>query len=430
MSKKEKKPLAIETAKRLITIYMKDTGESYKDITQGTIKGKLGNFYICINEQGFRLFKLSANQKEIIQEGQYHWNDFDSVTIDKFATTTLFNFSGKTLLDLKINMPNTFIQSINSQEHIKIEIVSRKWVNKILGFRSKKRWKMVTASIFYSFIALMFIGIANSEPSTEVTAISEPLPVENLAEEVSSNVEEPIEIPEESPTEFEAKLDIEQTDGQVTLTANTNAPDGSIFEMSVLNSNFDIESDFIEVKDGVAAVTFDLSTWDVGYLSAMVNFPFNYDENPQPEAIKTVYGTAGENMTGDLASANNIDGFNGGIQPITFPYPDEKTVKAQTDKIFNEAISEMISLSEGIIVEIMPRLGGNDWRLVDVIVSDNWYYSAPHEKERFAEQIGGLVQQIVLNSGKAEGSISVYFKDTYNKELATPKMLGGYKIKE
>ncbi|MGO4890270.1 hypothetical protein ACJ2A9_21185 [Anaerobacillus sp. MEB173] len=286
----------------------------------------------------------------------------------------------------------------------------------------KKVFKVLGASTLVFFIISVIVVPETTEET--IAEIDEP-EIEEPVEEVEEEVQEPEE--EVQPLELEGELSVKNTDGQITLTVNTNAPDGSIFELSVLNTEFDVESDFVEVKNGIAEVTFDISSWNYGYISAMASFPFNFEDNPQPDHIKEIYGETGEKMEGTLAVENHLNGKNGNFESVTLAYPDEETLAAKSKELFNEAIEEMKTLSEGVIVDIKPALG--DWKIVDVIVSDAWYYSQDYEKERFAEQIGGLVEKMVLNTGQAEGSIQVYFKDSYGKDVAKPKLFGGYDIK-
>lgn len=74
----------------------------------------------------------------------------------------------------------------------------------------------------------------------------------------------------------------------------------------------------------------------------------------------------------------------------------------------------------------------NERGIVSVTVSDTWYHSPEHDKERFAEQVSNTIKTLLISSEKVKSDdyISVYFYDTYGKELASPKLTGGYKIKK
>ncbi|WP_301109844.1 hypothetical protein [Sporosarcina sp.] len=217
--------------------------------------------------------------------------------------------------------------------------------------------------------------------------------------------------------------------GKIKVAIDTNIPDGSLLEVSLIDGNLNHKSGFVKVKDGIAETSFDIpSDWKPAHFAANAMFRFNLDEHPQPEDIKNIYGETGNKMTGDLASENQLGGKNAVFETVTVPYPSEEAVKTEQDKSFNQAIAEMKELGGGIILDVTPRQG--NWDIVNVVISDAWYYSPDHEKERFVDQIGELVMNLVNNSGKYEDLVSVYFVDSYGSDLATPKILGGWKLKK
>ena len=232
--------------------------------------------------------------------------------------------------------------------------------------------------------------------------------------------------------EVTGELDIKFKDDKVIATISTNAVDGSIFETAIMDGNFNMVSDFITIQNGVGVKEFDIpKEWEVGYISGSAMMRFNLDEHPQPDNVKEIYGQYGENLKGDFAVENNVNGHNVNLKVVTVAYPDEDTVKAKLDELFVKAMNELINTSNGIILNIQPHLRDGDWSSVAVTVSDAWYFSQDYEKERFAEQVGGAIQKIVTSAGRVKSGdlVSVYFYDAYGKELASPKLLGGYKIK-
>jgi hypothetical protein len=232
--------------------------------------------------------------------------------------------------------------------------------------------------------------------------------------------------------EVTGELDIKFKDDKVISTISTNAVDGSIFETAIMDGNFNMVSDFITIQNGVGVKEFDIpKEWEVGYISGSAMMRFNLDEHPQPDKVKKAYGENGEKLRGKFADENNVNGYNINLEIVTVPYPDEETVKAKLDELFVAAMNELINTSNGVIVNIQPHLRDGDWSSVAVTVSDAWYFSQDYEKERFAEQVGGAIQKIVTSAGRVKSGdlVSVYFYDAYGKELASPKLLGGYKIK-
>ncbi|CAH0347774.1 hypothetical protein [Bacillus sp. CECT 9360] len=111
----------------------------------------------------------------------------------------------------------------------------------------------------------------------------------------------------------------------------------------------------------------------------------------------------------------------------------EKEAKTRADSL-QKNFDELIKSSNGVIVGIIenpyaPEGTNDQW---NVILSDAWYNSQEHEKERFAETVGGTVESFVKGAGlvEMEDSVIVDFVDTYNKALAEERIImGGYKIK-
>lgn len=227
--------------------------------------------------------------------------------------------------------------------------------------------------------------------------------------------------------EVTGELLAEFKDNKIIVTINTNAIDGSIFETSFMDGYFNSVSDFIEIQNGIGTKEFDVpEEWDTGYVSGLAMMRFNLDEHPQTDAVKQMYGEYGEKITGKLAVENSLEGNNVNLDIITIPYPSETVVQEMLDEMYKNAMNELIEISDGVITGIKINDG-----IVNVTVSDSWYYSAEHEKERFAEQVSDTIKVILTNAQKVESdsSVPVYFYDAYEKELASPKLLGGYKIK-
>lgn len=93
-------------------------------------------------------------------------------------------------------------------------------------------------------------------------------------------------------------------------------------------------------------------------------------------------------------------------------------------------LDEIIAAMNGVILDIRANPYTEDWSQAEVIVSDDWYYSPEHEKERFAEMIGNTVKMAIYESGvkTKDEIILVKFYDAHYKELASEKLFGGYKI--
>lgn len=251
---------------------------------------------------------------------------------------------------------------------------------------------------------------------------------EAKAKNKEAEVKKKAEAEEKAILDFKGEMKLKTEEGKIHVSISSNVPDGGIFEVSVMDVNLNAVSEFLTIKGGVIEHTFDVSKWEPGEVAAMAMFRFNLDDHPQPDSIKAIYGQFGEKMTGALATDHHQNGKNGSIKTVTIAYPSEAAVKEKKAEQFTVALTEIIRVSNGIIVDISPRYNDANWNLVNVTVSDSWYYSAEHEKERFAEQVGSTVEKIIKNAGVSD-SANVYFVDTFGKTVAEPKLLGGYKIK-
>lgn len=283
-----------------------------------------------------------------------------------------------------------------------------------------KKWVRVIISLFFG---LVIIGTSLSDLDNDNTKNNS----ERKAKEKLSVETQKIE------TDITADLNVDIKDGKINVEITTNAIDGSIFEFFIIDNNMEIVTDLISVENGIAKTSLKVNeNWEPGYLATSASMRFNIEDHPQPNHVQEAYGKNGEKLEGELIRENNLDGYNIAIDVEPIAYPDIETAKNASKEKLDNAINEMINVSKGIIKSIQPSdLKNEDWRIVRVVVSDNWYYSEDYEKERFAEQIGEMVKKMVLSSGIVPDDkvISVYFYDSYNKELASPKTFGGYKIK-
>lgn len=238
---------------------------------------------------------------------------------------------------------------------------------------------------------------------------------------------------EEYNLEFSGDINLETNtnDDKIIMTINSNVPDGGIFELAIMNSSLNMKSDFIEIENGEIRKEFTIpNDWPVGYYSGLANFRFNLEEHPQPKKIQQIYGTKGENLKGDLITETTEGGYTANLKTETIAYPSQQAVDNKNNRIFNEKVNQFVEDTNGIILGIEKAF--DDWESVNVIVSDSWYYSAKHEKERFVDQVSSSVTKLLINTEKVNSDdyVQVYFKDTYGEILAEPKLFGGHEIKK
>lgn len=296
--------------------------------------------------------------------------------------------------------------------------------------KNKKQKLSIKSPIISLVLAMVLISVGTTidSPEKRTAGTSET----NGQIEAENEKEDEAQTINEYDTNITGDLDIKFKDNKAIVTIITNAVDGTIFETALMDGNLNMVSDYITVEGGKAIKEFDVNKdWETGYISGIAMMRFNLDDHPQPKEVKEAYGENGEKLKGDLIEENNLGGYNINFNSKTVAYPDENAVKEKQDELFFTALNELIDSSDGVIINVQPHFTKDDWSSVAVTISDSWYNSQEHEKERFAETIGDTVEKVVKNTEKVSGdkNITVYFYDTYQKELASPKIMGGYKIK-
>ncbi|MCM3713375.1 hypothetical protein M3202_04695 [Alkalihalobacillus oceani] len=174
--------------------------------------------YLVIVNDGFEIYEASKKVdggtevlKTIKLLHTKKWSEFTRVEIDKFAATTQYKFDDG--FTIKLYSDKDFRGEVEKSglDVVKLE---RKWYNKILGFRSKKRWKMVIASAGYFFIFLIFVAALTGGGETEEVAGQD-----DEIEEVSADIE-PNEETEDPPPVEEAEEPIEESEPEVPNAFN------------------------------------------------------------------------------------------------------------------------------------------------------------------------------------------------------------------
>lgn len=113
---------------------------------------------------------------------------------------------------------------------------------------------------------------------------------------------------------------------------------------------------------------------------------------------------------------------------------EEKVEVAAVEKQKNEnqekldaIIVDLVKSSDGAIKSIRPT-SGDDWIAVYVTLDNSWYLLSPQEKEYLVNETGPMYSSIITASGVTDYS-DVYFIDENGNTVASPKLLGGYKVK-
>ncbi|UDF17561.1 hypothetical protein LG951_05065 [Bacillus pumilus] len=154
MSEKKKK-----NHTQIIEEYIDHHGLNKGSLTSGSVKGygTLDIVLISVYDTGFDIFLLK--DETVSNLVSYNWSQFSQVEIDKFALSTEFSMLGEKEITLKITEDKHFYSQLE-KHNIKVIFKTRKWQNKLLGFRSQNKLKMTIATAIYLIaILLIFVPI-------------------------------------------------------------------------------------------------------------------------------------------------------------------------------------------------------------------------------------------------------------------------------
>ncbi|PGE00020.1 DUF3862 domain-containing protein [Bacillus pseudomycoides] len=154
--KNEKKPSDDKLAKQAIA-------RRYQNYTPiiiraGFEESKSG--YATITKDHIQLFDYDKSIDDVVSLVTHQISDYDNVTIDHFAIKSIFRFKGiNKTFELTAKEDGKKIESfIKNNTNLETHLIQRKFRNKILGFRSNTKWKMVVAIAVYLFIAVATIS--------------------------------------------------------------------------------------------------------------------------------------------------------------------------------------------------------------------------------------------------------------------------------
>ncbi|MFC7321063.1 thermonuclease family protein [Halobacillus campisalis] len=114
----------------------------------GLYKSNEPNQYSAITQTG--IFAYSYQKGKLIELEQTHWKKITRASIDFRAMSTLLALNGKVYKI--INNSKKVLRTAEEKCNTNIEKQERKWHQKIVGFRTGKAWKMVTAILIYIFL--------------------------------------------------------------------------------------------------------------------------------------------------------------------------------------------------------------------------------------------------------------------------------------
>ncbi|MDQ0816025.1 hypothetical protein QF033_000603 [Bacillus pumilus] len=141
---------------QIIEEYIDHHGLKKGSLTSGSVKGygKLDIVLISVHVSGFDIFLI--RDEAVSNVDSYNWSQFSEVKIDKFALSTEFSLLGEKDITLKVTEEKPFYSQFENH-NIKMISKKRKWKNKLLGFRSQNKLKMIIASTIYLIAILLIV---------------------------------------------------------------------------------------------------------------------------------------------------------------------------------------------------------------------------------------------------------------------------------
>lgn len=131
-------------------------------------KQKTGNFIVVDN--GVLLYEYNDKERTARQITYWPLSFFTNAVIDHFAIKTVVIIkNGKLVLN---NAGKKFTGLLTAVQ-VPFKIKTRKWHQKIVGFRSGKWWKKTIASVVYLFSLIMIVAVAFGEDTQEADNVVE-----------------------------------------------------------------------------------------------------------------------------------------------------------------------------------------------------------------------------------------------------------------
>src|SRR5690625_5767816 len=170
MSKKKKKKSIAELASEAIHKQLELKGIDVLAVVGITVKEmKTRNCFGGVDKNGITIYEFTPKD-ELIKIDSCYWNNYESVFIDHFSMKSVLMFkSEEQEREIVINDGNgKDVENVLRQtSNLKVNLVERKWFNKIIGFRSKTKWKMILASFIYLAIFAAIVGAFSDNDKAE-----------------------------------------------------------------------------------------------------------------------------------------------------------------------------------------------------------------------------------------------------------------------
>lgn len=105
-----------------------------------------------------------------------------------------------------------------------------------------------------------------------------------------------------------------------------------------------------------------------------------------------------------------------------------ETAKQEVENTVSEVVQELIEMGEGSIVNIRPTSGDN-WIAIYVELDNSVHLFSSEEKRYVVEMMGPYIEAAIVETG-VTNETDVNFIDQSGNTIATPKVFGGWEIKE
>ena len=450
MSKKKKKSIA-QRAKVSIHKQLELKGIDVLTVISISVAGmKTRNCFGGVDKNGITIYEFTPKD-ELIKIESFDWNNYESVLIDHFAMKSVLLFDGdNNQRELIINDGNgKKVENIIRQNtNLKVNLVERKWFNKIIGFRSKTKRKMIIASIVYLAI---FAGIINAISDNDKTEKAEEPEIEEVATAQNDGADDKKDDNDKKEKDKKAakpdmNLEIEVietiiNDDVVVVKGTTNIIDGAILDYQLRATMGETEIvdgkwEIVESTDTLEKDDEDGFYGDGTEYQLLILFPSFGSTANQPEHVQKAYGDYGEK----IKKGPNLlesDGSKYVSLDIEFDTNGIIDLEEKNANEFEQAIKEwedfykedmLEHYSEAGIIDI--RETSSDWDVVYVYVPNEFKMSTEGERQYYVEEVGPLLEADLTSHFKKDHDIHVYFKYEDGNDMATRKMFGGWKLKK
>ena len=286
-----------ESDSQLIKRLIKEKHPDVWLIEFASIGEKLNNNeYGAFTKNGLITYLLS-NEKKLIKTGEISWPIEKIGEVDHFAIKSIFSIDG---IQFIIGNHGKEVQKfLEGEKKDSFTIKPRPFYRKILGFRSGKRWKQVTAVIGYLLIIFFLIGLFNGNDSeTKENHTNKEKVVETTSSEVKNQTTQNKVTKEKESKSHDQDKQINVSDDR---NKNTESKSINASETKTTDSKNRIPVTLIETVDGdTIKVNYKGKEETVRYL--LVDTP----ESKKPGTCVQPYAKAAAERNRELVNSGNL----------------------------------------------------------------------------------------------------------------------------